>query len=252
MVASVLIGRWLAKALRSVDYGWKFAVILFALLASVVVIVLGWPPRLGVDLGGGSILVYKVDESKTEWRAEKMDSLITSISKRVNPGGQKEIAIRRLGSNMVEIVMPSVSGSTKEEKRAEAEQIRKIIRTTGALEFRIVATKRENESLIETAKQVRKSFGAIPQTPVVIRDSKTGKELAKWCRVRDQEVSKLRDDQGNMLEAAMKVGTVKEKDKDNKEVEKDVWDVLLLERPLQRHRRRRPRCAGGKGPTNGQ
>ena len=231
VVASVLIGRWLAKALRSVDYGWKFAVILFALLASVVVIVLGWPPRLGVDLGGGSILVYKVDESKTEWRAEKMDSLITSISKRVNPGGQKEIAIRRLGSNMVEIVMPSVSGSTKEEKRAESEQIKKIIRTTGALEFRIVATKRENESLIETAKQVRKSFGAIPQTPVVIRDSKTGKELAKWCRVRDQEVSKLRDDQGNMLEAAMKVGTVKEKDKDNKEVEKDVWDVLLLNDP---------------------
>ena len=96
-----------------VDYGWKFGVILFAILASVVVVIRGWPPRLGVDLGGGSILVYKVDETKTDWRPEKMDSLLTSISKRVNPGGQKEISVRSLGNDMVEIVMPSVSGSTR-------------------------------------------------------------------------------------------------------------------------------------------
>ena len=87
-----------------------------------------------------------------------MDSLLVSISKRVNPGGQKEISVKSLGNDMVEIVMPSVSGSTAKEKQAEAEEIRKIIRTTGALEFRIVATKRDNESLIEMAKAERKKF----------------------------------------------------------------------------------------------
>ena len=97
VVASGFIGHWLAKALRAADYGWKFGVILFAILASVVVIVRGWPPKLGVDLGGGSILVYKVDETKTEWRPEKMDSLLASISKRVNPGGQKEISVQEPG-----------------------------------------------------------------------------------------------------------------------------------------------------------
>ena len=54
--------------------------------------------------------------------------------------------------------MPSVSGSTAEEKQAEADEIRKIIRTTGALEFRIVATKRDDESLIEMAKAERKQI----------------------------------------------------------------------------------------------
>ena len=140
VVASGLLGNWLAKVLRAAGYGWKFAVILFSLLASLVVIIFGWPPRLGVDLGGGSILVFKVDETKTDWRPDKMDSLLASISKRVNPGGQKEISVRSLGTDMVEIVMPSISGSTAKEKQAEADEIRKIIRTTGALEFRIVAT----------------------------------------------------------------------------------------------------------------
>ena len=209
--------------MRAADYGWKFGVILFAMLASVVVVFRGWPPRLGVDLGGGSILVYKVDETKTEWRPEKMDSLLASISKRVNPGGQKEISVRSLGSDMVEIVMPSVSGSTAKEKQAEADEIRKIIRTTGALEFRIVATKRDNESLIEMAKAERQEISRHSQGTVIIKDPKTGKELAKWCRVRDQEVDKIRGD-----DAAMMVGTVKVKDKDGKEVEKEVWEVLVL------------------------
>ena len=179
VVASSLIGHWLAKALRVTDYGWKFGVILFAILASAVVVFLGWPPKLGVDLGGGSILVYKVDETKTDWRPEKMDSLLASIGKRVNPGGQKEISVKSLGNDMVEIVMPSVSGSTKEEKQAEAEEIRKIIRTTGALEFRIVATKRDNESLIEMAKAERKKYPVNSLKTVIISDPKTGKAVGQ-------------------------------------------------------------------------
>ena len=175
MIGSGLIGHWLAKALRAADYGWKFGIILFAILASVVVVFRGWPPKLGVDLGGGSILVYKVDETKTEWRPEKMDSLMASIGKRVNPGGQKEISVQSLGNDMVEIVMPSVSGSTDKEKQVEAEEIRKIIRTTGALEFRIVATKRDDESLIEKAKAERKKFPVDSSQARHITDPKTGK-----------------------------------------------------------------------------
>ena len=56
-----------------------------------------------------------------------------------------------------------------------------------------------------------------------IKDPKTGKELAKWCRVRDQEVDKIKGD-----EAAMMVGNIKVKDSDSKEVEKEDWEVLVL------------------------
>ncbi len=230
VVASGLLGNWLAKVLRTAGYGWKFAVILFSLLASLVVIIFGWPPRLGVDLGGGSILVFKVDETKTDWRPDKMDSLLVSIGKRVNPGGQKEISVRSLGTDMVEIVMPSISGSTAKEKQAEADEIRKIIRTTGALEFRIVATRRDNESLIEMARAERKKIAAVePKEAVKIRDPKTGKVLAKWCRVREQEVGKVKSDPG-FADAAMMVGTVKDTDKKTgKEYDKEVWEVLVLE-----------------------
>jgi len=217
LLGSSLIGHWLAKALRVADYGVKFGIILFAILASAVVVIRGWPPKLGVDLGGGSILVYKVDEQKTVWRADKMDSLVTSISKRVNPGGQKEISVRSLGTDMVQIVMPSVSGSTAKEKQVEAEEIRKIISTTGALEFRIVATKRDHESLIEMAKTERKKFPVDSSKikTVTISDPKTGKELAKWCRVRPQEMEKIKGDEASLI-----VG------KDDND--KDVVEVLVL------------------------
>ena len=232
VVASGLIGHWLAKALRVADYGWKFGVILFAILASTVMVIRGWPPKLGVDLGGGSILVYKVDETKTEWRPEKMDSLVTSISKRVNPGGQKEISVQSLGNDMVEIVMPSVSGSTAKEKQAEAEEIRKIIRTTGALEFRIVATKRRQRIADRNGQGGKEEISRrFPPSTVIIRDRKTGKEVAKWVPVREQEVDKIKGDP-----AALMVGKIPflDKDgkpvigKDGKELEKEVWEVLVL------------------------
>ena len=124
------------------DYGWKFAVIFFALFAGVVVIYRGWPPKLGIDLGGGAILVYRVDPNAVEWRPEKLDSLVRAITDRVNPGGQKEISVRSLGDSMVQIIMPTISGATAKDKQAQMDEIKRIISKTGALEFRIVATRR--------------------------------------------------------------------------------------------------------------
>ena len=222
IVASTLSGKWLAKILRVGEYGTKFSIILFALLASVVIVLRGWPPKLGVNLGGGSILVYKVDETKTNWKSERMDSLLASIGKRVDPGKEKEIRLRKLGDDMVEIVMPSVSGSTEKEKQVEADWLRKIIRTTGALEFRIVATRQYDEPLINRAKEERKKKPADWDQTVAIRDA-NGKDLAKWVHVRDKELDKIKFDP-----AAMMVGKIKAKDADGKEVEKEDWEVLVL------------------------
>ena len=176
----------------------------------------GAPPKLGTDQRARWILVYKVNEQKTDWRPDKMNSLVTAIRNRVNPDGRKEISVKSLGTNMVQIDMPSVSGSTAMEKQAKAEEIKTKIRTTGALEFRILATKRDNESLIERAKVERTKVPVNALKTVTINDPKTRKEIAKWCRVRDQEVDKIKND-----DAAMKV-------KDDKEVAKDVWEVLVL------------------------
>jgi SecD/SecF fusion protein len=214
-IAASLVGHWLAKVLQAEDYGWTYAIVLFTILAGMVVVVRCWPPKPGIDQVGGSILVYKVDAQKTDWRPEKMDFLVTAISRRVNSGGWKNISVRSAGDDLVEIVIPNVRGRTAQDKQAEADAIRKIICTTGALEFRIVATKRDNESLIEVAQMERKKFPVDTPRTIAVIEPVTRRELAKWCRVRDQEVDKIKGD-----EAALLVG----KDKQGKE----VWEVLVL------------------------
>ena len=198
----------------------------------------GAPPKSAAEQRARWILVYKVDEQKTVWRPDKMDSLVDAICRRINPDGQKEILVKGLGANLVQIDMPSVSGSTAKEKAAKAEEVRKLIRAVGALEFRIMATKRDNESMIEAAKAYRKKFPAIPKNAVRIHDPKTGKELGKWCRVRAQEVDKLKHD-----DAAMMVGQVKVTDQDGKEVDQDVLGC-----PGASPGERRLRCHRGRPP----
>jgi len=153
--------------------------------------------------------------------------LVAAIGRRINASRWNGIYVKGLPPDKVEIRMPPVSGRTATERQANAERIRKIICATGVLEFRIVATKRDNESLIDRAQVERKKvpLNSDPskRNPVVLRDPKTRRELAKWCRVRDEEVDKMKGD-----EAAMLVGTIKVKDAQGKDVEKDVWEVLVL------------------------
>ncbi len=184
VVVSSIVGGFLARRLRMVDYGWKFSVILFAILASSLVVYRGWPPKLGVDLAGGSILVYEVDPAFAQ--NVDMDKLVSSISERVNPGGQKEIRVRKLGADKVQITMPAIGqGESAEKQEADKEEIKRIIYTSGALEFRIVANTVDNQSLIERAMSE-------PNLDR-LKDS-NGELLAKWVPVAKDEASALRGD----------------------------------------------------------
>ncbi|HEY2147963.1 MAG TPA: protein translocase subunit SecD, partial [Pirellulales bacterium] len=93
---------------------------------------------------GGTTLVYQADHRAD---AVDMNKLINAVVKRVNPGGQREVAIRRVGSDQIEVAIPDVD-------KAEIEQIKEKIATAGALEFRIVADRRlpEHHEAIEAAK----------------------------------------------------------------------------------------------------
>src|SRR6185369_5486372 len=106
---------------------------------------LGWPPRLGVDLSGGVILVYEVDPGKKR-TGEKIDmgELVSSISRRINPGGQKEVVVRPFGQEQVEIIIPKVDTQTLDE-------IKRVISTSGLLEFRILANHTDHERTIQRA-----------------------------------------------------------------------------------------------------
>ncbi|HEY2828423.1 MAG TPA: protein translocase subunit SecD [Pirellulales bacterium] len=230
IVLPFLVGQWWAKKLRMNDYAWRIGLLLFSLTAGIVICLVGWPPRLGIDLSGGVILVYEVDQSKTtsvnlpgvvdqvrkelednglsatvtsnddlgqvevalpgvdpaetakveqqlskvrlsdaellvearpirggqqvlvygvrNTRAVDMDRLTSSISKRVNPGGQKEVTVRRMGTDRVEVIIPQA-------EPAEVDLIKDKISTAGAMQFRILANPAapKHRKFIELADQ---------------------------------------------------------------------------------------------------
>ena len=107
LVLPFMLGTYLAKSLRMKEYGWKIGVVLLTLVCSCVVMApkpawlgVGWPPKLGVDLAGGVILVYEVDfadtvaptATKGQTAIDKesnfnMSSLIQALVRRLNPSG---------------------------------------------------------------------------------------------------------------------------------------------------------------------
>jgi SecD/SecF fusion protein len=221
---------WLVSgSLRARDMWGRLAVVLTALTCGAVIVASGWPPRLGIDLKGGVILVYEVDSAKrvTEQaddvarRMEEilnretglegvasrsadgtvavrletadataverfiaaveaaefgdarvrlgsreettgavvldyevagaaapvdMDKLVAAVSRRVNPGGQKEVTVRQYGLDQLEVIVPDVD-------QAEVDLIKRIVSSAGVLEFRITANESDtrHRRLIELA-----------------------------------------------------------------------------------------------------
>jgi SecD/SecF fusion protein len=106
-----------------------------------------WPPekklKLGIDLSGGTILVYQVDTSNLP-SGFKMDELVSALKKRADPEGVKEIPIRQIGSHRIEIILPQASNE-------EVEEVKKMLVDVGALEFRILANHKNDSAVIERA-----------------------------------------------------------------------------------------------------
>src|SRR5580692_11284831 len=112
-------------------FGWKFALIVGSTLAGLLAL---WPPsqklKLGIDLSGGTILVYEVMQDHLP-PGFKMDELIAALKKRADPNGIKEIPIRNIGSYRIEIILPLASNE-------EVEEVKKMLTDVGSLEFRIL------------------------------------------------------------------------------------------------------------------
>ncbi len=179
IAVSFALGILLANAYRQRDYGWKLGLILSTVLVSTFVILFG-DFKLGVDLKGGVILVYGVDEIETKQLQKgtgdadwNMGQLIAVITKRLNPTGLKEIVVRPFGTNEVEIVVPEVDP-------AEIERIKEIIRTGGVLQFMIVASDVRDVEVLEAAraqaeKPAERLFRAVADAD--------GKQVGYWAKL---------------------------------------------------------------------
>ena len=73
--------------------------------------------KLGVDLVGGTRLIYEIDPSRTLPESFKIEQLVTSLKKRIDPADLYNITIRPAGERRVEIVLPT--GGAHQARLAE-------------------------------------------------------------------------------------------------------------------------------------
>jgi SecD/SecF fusion protein len=197
---SFFLGNYLGKKLRMPDHGWKIGLILFCLLSSVAILLMGPPLKLGIDLRGGALLVYEVDQTKKRAdQAVNMDDLIDAIKRRVNPGGQKEVTIRKYGIEQIEVIVPEVD-------EAEVQRIERLITTTGNLQFRILANNRQDKDLIELALADTKRTKFLDAS---------GKLTAWWVPVKLEEEESLEGIPGIAL-------------RKKKKGEREITEVLVV------------------------
>jgi SecD/SecF fusion protein len=169
---------WLVtRQLKASGLWGRLSIVLVALAAGIVVTALGWPPRMGIDLKGGVILVYEIDSAKQPEGGVSMDKLVAAVSRRVNPGGQKEVTVRQYGTNQLEVIVPEVD-------QAEVEFIKRIVSSAGVLEFRIVANPQDprHKEIIEKATS---SSGSLV--------SSGDRSIGRWIQIDTQKINPVGD-----------------------------------------------------------
>ncbi len=176
IIASYVVGNYLANSLRMADYGWKLGVIFSSIACAAIIIATGWPPRFGVDLRGGVTLIYEIAEPEDDGtgQQQKVDAeeLAKWLMKRVDPSGTKEIVIRPFGKDRIEIIIPKVG-------QDEIDRIKDRLVKAGYMQFLIVANPNDDRhsTIIELAREQLRE--ADPRkVPTVVSDGNTPE--AKW------------------------------------------------------------------------
>ncbi len=119
VILPFMVGSWLAKRLRMNEYAWRIGLLLFSLVAGIVVCVYGWPPRLGIDLSGGVILVYEVDASKAA--SADLSSVVDALRKDLSESGAANVRVEANAEGKVEIALAGADPAevSKIEQRVE-------------------------------------------------------------------------------------------------------------------------------------
>jgi len=198
------VGHVIAKTSRLPEHGVKLFIVLLAFFGGFAALAMGWHRlTLGIDLQGGVVLIYdaKPIQGAGEHHIDPltggldMDQLTRAIGRRINPGGVREIAITKHGLDKIQIVIPHAEA-------AEVARIRRVVSESGALTFRILASR------------------AYPQDDYIIgrgesepsRDilDASGRVIARWVPIFDSQRSSFESpdfvirERGRTLEALVK------------------------------------------------
>ena len=185
LIVPFMLGNFFAKMLKMPNHGTAIGLILFALAASGIMLAKS-RPGLGVDLSGGTILVYEMDPEKTG-KADAMGTDITSedlinpLTRRINPSGTQEIVIRPYGETQIEIIVPAV-------EQQEVDRIKKLVEEAGILRFAILANGADHQNLITMATEQAESKNRGKRLAKrILQNGDDGPVTGIWAEV-DREV----------------------------------------------------------------
>ena len=190
-IVPVLLGSVLSKALNMPKHSTALGISLAVVIACTLVLTFG-KMRYGVDIRGGTILLYEIDESEltqainpddpnvsTNRTSISASDMTAALSERLNPGGQKELSIRAYGRNQIEIVVPNVD-------QFEIDEIKRLVSNSGTLQFRIVANSRDHVDIVQAARLQSTSENPNLRVSREVR-SADGRLIGRWYTVGREE-----------------------------------------------------------------
>ena len=164
LVLPFVLGGLLARVLKLQDLSARLGVALFAGVLGLtpfmlaisggdgeqdVVERLKGAIRLGIDLKGGTNLVFQAESDNPDKPItdQVMQKMVSAVGRRVNPSGTEEVVVRKVGTDRIEVIIP---GADEERVR----QVKKLITKLGSLEFAILANQRDHAAQISSARQL--------------------------------------------------------------------------------------------------
>ncbi len=171
------------------NFGRPF--ILIAILTALGLLAI-YPPKdrikLGIDLSGGTILVYQAkDADKADFN---ISELVTALKKRINPEGTQDIVIREIGRDRVEIILPKAAPE-------EVEDIKRRMTAVGAMQFRILADRRDQSDAPNIDRALSATLKDKPPTrygwaklgELVNQTKPAGTAANDWLRIEGNRVT---------------------------------------------------------------
>jgi SecD/SecF fusion protein len=141
-----VIGSFVAKGLNVPEWSSRIGVVILTLLLGISPFLmsllkgqpLGERFRLGIDLAGGTNMVFQVRGEGKEITPGVMDQMVGAVSRRINQSGTEEITVRAVGTDRIEVIVPGEDPQTVDD-------IKRRITRLGSLEFFTVANRADSD-----------------------------------------------------------------------------------------------------------
>ncbi|MDG2013108.1 MAG: protein translocase subunit SecD, partial [Pirellulaceae bacterium] len=180
---AVFLGRTLSKSFRVPELSGRMSLIIWCVLSSAIVITYK-PLKFGVDLRGGVTIIGQMNEQPGVAAQDQVtiQKIIPVLKERIDPSGVREIVIRGLGSDKMEVIVPDV-------EKEEAERIWKRLTSAGQLFFRIVADQSQHPTLLDTARKTsterRKEVYSDKEGDV--NEDGSRKQIGEWVQLAREQ-----------------------------------------------------------------